>query len=88
MSDETLTPEQFADELDLTLEGRRMLKGVEFAEYTDDDGDSLFTLIYPDGNVDTQTLSAVYADGNLTMGRTRKGDLEVMLDDDGVHRDW
>jgi predicted heme/steroid binding protein len=88
MTDKDLTPESFAEQLDFTLEGTEMVAGVEVAEYTDENGDTLYTLVYMDGNVDPQTLSEVWKDGNYAFGRSRKGDLKVMLDDDGVHRDW
>lgn len=83
-----MTPEKFAEKLDLTFEGTEWVVGVEFAEYTDSDGNTRYHLIYPDGDIDTMSLSEVYADGNLTMARTRQGDLEVMVDDDGIHREW
>lgn len=83
-----MTPEELADELDLTFEGTEMVVGVEFAEYTDNDGKTRYHLVYPDGNIDPMSLHDVYGDGNLTMARTRQGDLEVMVDDDGIHREW
>lgn len=83
-----MIPEEFAEELDLTFEGTDMVVGVEFAEFTDTSGKTRYHLVYPDGDVDTQSLVDVYADGNFAMARTRQGDLEVMVDDDGVHREW
>jgi len=83
-----MEPEPFATELRLDYKGTEMLVGVEIAEFEDEDGETRYHLVYPDGHIDTQSLSEVYADGNYTMGRTRRGDLEVMIDDDGLHRDW
>lgn len=80
--------ETLAEELDLTLEETVMVKGVEFARYTDSDGKERFHLIYPSGNVETMSLSDVYPEGNYTMGVTRQGDREVMIDDDGIHTNW
>lgn len=88
MSNEDLTPEEFANDQGLTLESTEFVAGMEVAVYTDEAGETLYTMIYPDGTVDEETLSDVWMSGNYTLGRTRNGDREVMLDDDGVHRDW
>lgn len=83
-----MEPEPFADEIGMTFKGTEMVVGVEIAEFEDEDGGTCYHLVYPDGHIDTQSLSKVYKDGNYTMGITRHGDLEVMIDDDGIHRDW
>ena len=83
-----MTPEELAEKLDLTLEGRELVAGVEFAEYTDEDGKTRYHLIYPNGYVDTMSLVDVHKDGNYTKARTRKGDRECMVDDDGIHLHW
>lgn len=88
MSENDLTPDAFADQLGFTLEGTEFVAGMEIAEYTDEEGETLYTMVYMDGTVDPQTLSEVWKDGGYTLARSRKGDLKVMLDDDGVHRDW
>lgn len=83
-----VTPESLANEIGLTLEEFVMVKGVEFAKYTDSTGDTRYHLVYPDGHVNTMSLAEVYSEGNLTKARTRKGDMEVMVDDDGIHEHW
>lgn len=78
-----------------------MIKGVEFVEQTDEDGQRYYQLVYPDGTIDSTELSVVYAGGNepenvvsheqnqnLTLGQTKQTKIEVMIDDDGVHEDW
>lgn len=80
-----MKPEKLDEELNVTLEGTKMIKGVEIAEYTTGEEETIYHLVYPDGHIDEKALSEVWADGNYTKGRTRKGDKEVMLDDDGIH---
>lgn len=83
-----VTIDSLADQLDLDFEEEMMVKGVEFAKFTDEDDEVRYHLIYPDGHLDPMSLSEVYSRGNYTLARTRQGDMEVMVDDDGVHEHW
>lgn len=83
MDEETL-----AEEHNLQLEEKLMIKGVEFAKCINSEGDEVYHLIYPDGDVDERSLSEVYARGNYTLGRRQQDGAEVMIDDDGIHTEW
>jgi hypothetical protein len=83
-----MLPEKLAEKLEIEFIRTEMVAGVEVALYKDDDGNERYHLVYPDGTVNTMSLSRVFKDGNYAKGITRKGDMEVMLDDDGVHEHW
>jgi len=63
-----------------------MVRGVEFA-VVEDNGDTRYHLLFPDGTIDDTELAKVYADGDFTMAITQGG-VKVMVDDYGVHYDW
>ena len=83
-----MNPNEFADELDLTLEDEIMVKGVEFAKYTDKNDNTRYHLVDDEGYVHPEILKEVYSSGNYTLARTSTGDKEVMVDDDGIHDHW
>lgn len=88
MTRTNLTPEEFADQFEITFEDTEHVAGVEVAEYTDEDGETLYTLVYMDGTVENETFSDVWKDGGHTLAEPRHGIKTVMIDDDGVHTNW
>lgn len=81
----SMDPREFGEELGITFEGTVMVKGVEFAEYMDEVHGTRYHLMFPDGDIDETILKDVYADGNYTKATLEEGE-EVMVDDDGIHR--
>ena len=81
------TPQEYADTYDVELVSTDFSeKGVFFAEFRDNDETFYYLLV--EGTLHGPKLTNVRSRGNQTIADVPKLRCSVMVDDDGVHKDW
>lgn len=63
----------------------KFVKGMEFLMYETPESETVYFVRYVTEEIDPTEFSEVYSDGNLTKGRKKRDDTEVIIDDDGYH---
>jgi len=84
---EAITPEKYADTYNVELVSTDVSKkGVFFAEFRDDD-ETFYHLLF-EGVLHGPKLTNVRTRGNYTIADLLESGYTVMVDDDGIHKDW
>lgn len=91
IEDETrFTPEELEETSEGEITGTRMINGVEFVEY-EEENDTTYYLLKPNGYIEMVPLTGLDEfkhKPNYTFARLKKTGRKVMVDDEGVHREW
>jgi len=84
---EEATPEEYADTYNVELVSTDVSeKGVFFAEFRDNDEPFFYFL--SGGVLHGPKLTNIRSSGNYTIADLPESGYTVMVDDDGIHKDW